>query len=65
MTASAKYWSRSSVLQDGIAMDEVEFFDYCKTTMVKYKRPVEVTFVDALPRTGARKIDKKQLRTHV
>ena len=53
------------VLQDGIAMDEVEFFDYCKTTMVKYKRPVEVTFVDALPRTGARKIDKKLLRTHV
>jgi acyl-coenzyme A synthetase/AMP-(fatty) acid ligase len=30
--------------------------------MVKYKRPVEVRFVDALPRTGTNKINRMELR---
>ena len=46
----------------GEKMDEEEFFAYCKDKMVKYKRPVEVTFVDALPRTRANKIDRIALR---
>ncbi len=50
------------LLKHGETMDEDEFFAYCKEKMVKYKRPVEVNFVDTLPRTGARKIDKKLLR---
>ena len=53
------------VLQADTSMDEAEFFDYCKTAMVKYKRPVEVTFVDSLPRTAARKIDKKSLKARI
>ena len=50
------------VLQHGEAMDEQEFFDYCRDNLVKYKRPVEVHFVDVLPRTPTNKIDRRALR---
>jgi long-chain acyl-CoA synthetase len=50
------------VLEAGARMDEEEFFAYCKENLVKYKRPVEVTFIDGLPRTAANKIDKLTLR---
>jgi long-chain acyl-CoA synthetase len=44
-------------------LDEETFFAYCKENLVKYKRPVEVYFIDALPRTGTNKIDRMKLRT--
>jgi long-chain acyl-CoA synthetase len=50
------------VLDQGVSMTREEFFDYCKTQMVKYKRPVEVFFVDALPKTGTNKINRRALR---
>jgi long-chain acyl-CoA synthetase len=50
------------VLHQGQQMDEEEFFAYCKDNMVKYKRPVEVHFIDALPRTGTNKINRIALR---
>ncbi len=50
------------VLDHGESLDEDEFFAYCKESMVKYKRPVEVHFVDALPKTGTNKINRLQLR---
>jgi long-chain acyl-CoA synthetase len=50
------------VPESGETMDEEEFSAYCRRTMVKYKRPVEVHFVEALPRTGANKIDRVALR---
>jgi long-chain acyl-CoA synthetase len=50
------------VLKAGQQMTEEDFFEYCRDSMVKYKRPVEVTFMETLPRTGARKIDKRALR---
>ena len=50
------------VLKAGEHMTREEFFEYCKAEMVKYKRPVDVTFVDTLPRTGAGKINKLQLK---
>jgi long-chain acyl-CoA synthetase len=50
------------VLDRGQAMSEAEFFEYCKTEMVKYKRPVEVRFVEALPKTGTNKINRIALR---
>ncbi len=50
------------VLDRGETMTEEEFFAYCKGQMVKYKRPVEVHFVDALPKTGANKINRLALR---
>jgi acyl-coenzyme A synthetase/AMP-(fatty) acid ligase len=49
-------------LEQGAALDEDAFFAYCKDNLVKYKRPVEVTFIDALPRTGTNKIDRITLR---
>jgi long-chain acyl-CoA synthetase len=50
------------VLDHGATMTEEEFFAYCKQEMVKYKRPVEVHFVDALPKTGTNKINRPALR---
>jgi long-chain acyl-CoA synthetase len=50
------------VLAAGESMTENEFFAYCEESMVKYKRPVEVHFVDALPRTPTNKIDRPAIR---
>ncbi|MET0413542.1 MAG: AMP-binding protein [Polyangiaceae bacterium] len=50
------------VLRPGAELDEAGFFDYCRAELVKYKRPVAVTFLEALPRTAARKLDRKALR---
>jgi len=50
-------------LEPGASLDEEAFFAYCKENLVKYKRPVEVTFIDALPRTGTNKIDRISLRS--
>jgi long-chain acyl-CoA synthetase len=49
-------------VDDGQSMTEDEVFAYCNEQMVKYKRPVEVHFVDALPRTGTNKINRIALR---
>jgi len=49
-------------LKPGAELDEEAFFAYCRENLVKYKRPVEVTFIDALPRTGTNKIDRIRLR---
>jgi long-chain acyl-CoA synthetase len=49
-------------LNQGAELGEEAFFAYCKENLVKYKRPVEVTFIDALPRTGTNKIDRITLR---
>jgi long-chain acyl-CoA synthetase len=43
-------------------LDEAAFFAFCREELVKYRRPVSVTFLGALPRTNARKVDKKALR---
>jgi long-chain acyl-CoA synthetase len=53
------------VLNGDAALSQDEFFAYCKTEMVKYKRPVEVHFVDALPKTGTNKINRIALREKV
>ena len=53
------------VLDAGAALTKEEFFEYCKTEMVKYKRPVEVHFVEALPKTGTNKINRRALRDQV
>ena len=49
----------------GVTLTEEEFFEYCKAEMVKYKRPVEVKFLDALPKTGTNKINRLALRERV
>jgi long-chain acyl-CoA synthetase len=50
------------VLRPGATLSEQEFFEYCRANLVKYRRPVAVGFVEALPRTNARKLDKRALR---
>jgi long-chain acyl-CoA synthetase len=50
------------VLEPGAALDEAGFFELCRQELIKYRRPVTVTFLAALPRTSARKVDKKLLR---
>jgi len=49
------------VLKPDASLSEEEFFDYCRDNLVKYRRPVAVTFLDNLPRTNAKKIDKRAL----
>ncbi len=49
-------------LESGTELTEDQFFLYCESQFVKYKRPVEVFFLDELPRTGVRKIDKLELK---
>jgi len=50
------------VLRRGASLDAEAFFEYCRRELVKYRRPVAVTFLDSLPRTNARKLDRKALR---
>jgi long-chain acyl-CoA synthetase len=50
------------VLDAGATLTEAELFEYCKGELVKYKRPVEVRFVDSLPKTGTNKINRRALR---
>jgi long-chain acyl-CoA synthetase len=50
------------VLAPGAALSEADFFKYCRAHLIKYRRPVAVSFVESLPRTNARKLDKKALR---
>jgi long-chain acyl-CoA synthetase len=49
------------VPQPGAVIEEEEFFAFCKANFVKYRRPAAVTFLECLPRTPARKVDKKAL----
>jgi long-chain acyl-CoA synthetase len=51
------------VPEPGADLDEDAFFAYCKENLVKYKRPVEVSFIATLPRTGTNKIDRISLRS--
>ena len=49
-------------LRDGAKLTADELLAYCRTNLVKYKWPKHIAFVDALPKTGAGKIDKLKLR---
>jgi long-chain acyl-CoA synthetase len=50
------------VVQASQKLSEEEFFAYCRENLVKYKRPVEVHFIETLPRTGTNKINRIALR---
>ena len=49
-------------LTPGAAATEQELIDYCAERLVKYKVPAAIVFLDALPKTGANKIDKLKLK---
>jgi long-chain acyl-CoA synthetase len=50
------------VRKAGASLTAEELLGYCKQNLVKYKWPKHVAFLDALPRTGVGKIDKRALK---
>jgi len=50
------------VLRDGAAADETQIIEHCRALIAGYKIPRSVEFLDALPKSGAGKILKKDLR---
>lgn len=50
------------VLKPGMSAEAGEIILFCKERIAHYKAPKSVDFIDALPRTGSGKIQKKTLR---
>jgi long-chain acyl-CoA synthetase len=50
------------VLRETAHLTEAACLDYCKTNLVKYRRPAHVAFIDELPLTSARKVDTRRLK---
>jgi acyl-CoA synthetase (AMP-forming)/AMP-acid ligase II len=50
------------VLKAGGQATETEIVQFCKDHIAHYKSPKTVDFIDALPKTGSGKIQKKELR---
>jgi long-chain acyl-CoA synthetase len=50
------------VLRPGAKLTVDELQAYCRESLVKYKTPTRIEFVDALPRTGVGKINKLELK---
>ena len=49
------------VVEPGQTLDEDGLIDFLRERLARYKVPKSAVFVDALPKTGAGKIDKKEL----
>lgn len=49
----------------GCSVDAARLDAYCLSTMARYKRPKEYIAVDALPRNGAGKVLKRELRAQL
>lgn len=50
------------VLRDGMAASGDELIKFCRQRIAGYKTPKQIEFLDALPRTGTGKIQKRALR---
>jgi fatty-acyl-CoA synthase len=50
------------VVKAGQALTEEEVIDFCQGKLARFKIPKSVVFVDALPRTAAGKVLKRELR---
>jgi long-chain acyl-CoA synthetase len=50
------------VLKVGFKLGAEELMAYCKDNLARYKLPKHIVFVDALPRSGVGKIDKRRLK---
>ena len=50
------------VRKNGHPLEEAELLQFCKERMASYQSPRQVTFVDALPLSGAGKVLKTTLR---
>ncbi|MGB5932522.1 MAG: long-chain fatty acid--CoA ligase [Anaerolineae bacterium] len=49
------------VLKPGARLTQADLIDWLREQMAHYKVPKSVVFVDALPKTAANKVDKRQL----
>jgi acyl-CoA synthetase (AMP-forming)/AMP-acid ligase II len=49
-------------LRPGATLTEAELVAWCAERLAPYKVPTAVAFLDALPKSGAAKIDKLALR---
>ncbi|MBI3064476.1 MAG: fatty acid--CoA ligase, partial [Deltaproteobacteria bacterium] len=49
------------VTKPGESLSADELIRYCKESLASYKTPKVFIFVDALPRTGLGKIDRRKL----
>ncbi|MGD2206626.1 MAG: long-chain fatty acid--CoA ligase [Anaerolineae bacterium] len=50
------------VVKEGQALTEEEVIEFCRGKLAKYKIPKSAVFVEALPRTAAGKVLKRELR---
>jgi fatty-acyl-CoA synthase len=50
------------VVKEGHTLTEEEVIDFCQGKLAKFKIPKSVAFLDALPRTAAGKVLKRELR---
>jgi fatty-acyl-CoA synthase len=50
------------VVKEGQTLSQDEVIEFCQGKMAKYKIPKSVVFLDALPRTAAGKVLKRELR---
>lgn len=50
------------VLKPGYAIGEAEIIKHCRARLARFKQPKRVTFADSLPKGGAGKILKRELR---
>lgn len=50
------------VTKPGETMTEEEVIEWCRKSLAPYKVPREVEFIDILPRTNMKKVDRKALR---
>lgn len=53
------------VLKEGQSVSEEEIITYCSTQLAKYKVPIEVEFLEQLPRNASGKVLKHTLRPQV
>ena len=49
------------VLRAGYEVTDAEVIEFCRRRLARYKVPRSVAFIDALPMTGAGKVDKRAL----
>ncbi|GEN82487.1 long-chain-fatty-acid--CoA ligase [Sporosarcina luteola] len=52
-----------AVLKEGKSLSETEILSYCASNLAKYKVPIEVEFLDELPRNASGKVLKHTLRS--
>jgi fatty-acyl-CoA synthase len=50
------------VIKDGHSLNEEELIEFCRGKLAKYKIPRSTVFVEALPRTAAGKVLKRELQ---